>query len=259
MIEVFSSGGGTQSSAIAALIVQGRLPKPDITAIVDTGRERGTTWTYIDDVVSPALKAVGVEIHRVKYTDWGTKPEHGNNWLSHNGNTVLLPGFTDQSGGVGKLSGFCSDKWKKNVRDKWLSHTFGITRSKFRVWIGFSLNETRRALGMMSGDEWKDGLIRFPLIHDVPLRRHQAINECLKLGWPEPPRSTCYMCPNQLDDEWNAATPEELRLAAELERQIQAVDPFFWLHKSCTPIDQVDFTKEPDLFERACNSGGCFT
>jgi hypothetical protein len=36
MIEVFSSGGGTQSACISALIVQGLLPKPDIFAIADT-------------------------------------------------------------------------------------------------------------------------------------------------------------------------------------------------------------------------------
>jgi len=43
MIEVFSSGGGTQSISITALIIQGRLPKPDFTVIADTGREMPTT------------------------------------------------------------------------------------------------------------------------------------------------------------------------------------------------------------------------
>jgi hypothetical protein len=36
---LWSSGGGTQSTAIAVLILQGRLPKPDLAVIVDTERE----------------------------------------------------------------------------------------------------------------------------------------------------------------------------------------------------------------------------
>jgi len=43
MTEVFSTGGGTQSTAIAGLIVQGLLPKPEICVIADTGREMPTT------------------------------------------------------------------------------------------------------------------------------------------------------------------------------------------------------------------------
>jgi len=36
--QVWASGGGVQSTAIAALIVLGRLPKPDLAVIADTGR-----------------------------------------------------------------------------------------------------------------------------------------------------------------------------------------------------------------------------
>lgn len=261
MIEVFSSGGGTQSSAIAALIVQGRLPKPDIAAIVDTGMERGTTWSYMDEVVAPALKSVGVEMHRVYQKDWGYNPEHGKQWLSTSENTILMPGYTNQSGNdnPGKLPGFCSNEWKVRALNRFLSGEMSVKASSYRRWIGFSVNETKRALRMMDGEEYKAGKIRFPLIHDIPLRRHQAIAECIKMGWPEPPRSTCYVCPNQRNDEWSGATPKELELAAKLERDIQRADPFFWLHKSCIPIDKVDFSEEPDLFsERSCNSGVCF-
>lgn len=36
---VWSSGGGTQSSAIAVLILKRLLPRPDRAVIADTGRE----------------------------------------------------------------------------------------------------------------------------------------------------------------------------------------------------------------------------
>ncbi|WP_259474093.1 hypothetical protein, partial [Pseudomonas syringae] len=48
--QIWSSGGGTQSSAIAALICQGEL-SPDLSIIVDTEREMSTTWDYMDAVL----------------------------------------------------------------------------------------------------------------------------------------------------------------------------------------------------------------
>ena len=53
--QIWSYGGGTQSAAIAALIVSGKLPVPDVAVIADTGREVSSTWDYLRDVVQPAL------------------------------------------------------------------------------------------------------------------------------------------------------------------------------------------------------------
>ena len=41
---VWSSGGGTQSSAIGVLILKELLQRPDVALIVDTGRENPETW-----------------------------------------------------------------------------------------------------------------------------------------------------------------------------------------------------------------------
>ena len=70
MINFWKCGGGTQSAAIGALIIMGKLPKPELAAIVDTGREVKSTWEYYDNVLYPKLKAFGVEIHRVKASNY---------------------------------------------------------------------------------------------------------------------------------------------------------------------------------------------
>jgi len=263
MVEVFSSGGGTQSNCIASLIIQGKLPKPDLAVIADTGRECGTTWQYLNAVTLPALAGVGVEIHRVCCDEWGGHYAKDPNWLDPSGKTMILPTWTDETGNVGKMPGFCSSKWKNRVIQSFLSKTFGLTRSKVKMWIGFSMDETRRALRMMAGPEWEKGLIRFPMIHDVPMKRHHGIREVEKMGWPKPPRSRCWMCPNQADDEWKDLkenAPDEFAQAVAFEREMQAFDPCAWLHRSCTPLDQVDFTAEPTLFDAGgyCSSGMCF-
>lgn len=63
--QIWNNGGGTQSAAIAALIVTGQLPTPDLAVIADTGRERSSTWDYLNAYIAPALASVGVQIHRV--------------------------------------------------------------------------------------------------------------------------------------------------------------------------------------------------
>jgi 3'-phosphoadenosine 5'-phosphosulfate sulfotransferase (PAPS reductase)/FAD synthetase len=255
MKEIFSSGGGTQSAAIAALIVQGRLPRPDVVVIADTGYERATTWQYLDAVIRPELAKIGLEVHRVTQ-EWATA-----GLISTSGKTVLMPLFTSQTDETAKLPGYCSNEWKVRPVSRYLRNALGIESKDQKRWLGFSLDESRRALRMMGGDEYTAGKIRFPLIHDVPLRREQAIHVVQQMGWPTPPRSACYMCPNMSDDEWRGISPEELAKAAQLERQLQEHDPHVWLHKSCQPIATVDFNKPDEqgkLFERACSSGVCF-
>lgn len=262
-VNIFSHGGGTQSAAITALIVQGRLPKPDFVCIVDTGRERSSTWQYLNAVIRPALASVGLEVHRID-PGWASRPREQPDWMSHNGKTLLLPAFTNQTyGSVGKLSGFCSMRWKVETKNRYCREALGIPSNLQRNWIGFSLDESRRAARMMKGEEYLAGLIRFPLIQDIPLRRQQAITEVERMGWPTPPRSACWMCPNQGDDEWRDLKenhPAEFAAACALEIEVQQKDPFAWFHKSCVPLSEVDFTTKPDLFtDRACSSGGCFT
>ena len=261
MIEVFSSGGGTQSAAITALICQGRLPKPDICVIADTGYEMPTTWGYWDAVIVPNLARVGVEAERIPVS-YKITPEHGKDWQSHNGNTILLPMFTNKSGATGKLSGFCSSRWKVEVRDRYLRKIHNCRFSQTRKWVGFSFDEPKRIEAMMKGEEYQRGLIWFPLAspEGVCMRRDDSATLLKELGWPPAPRSRCYMCPNQSDWEWREVKrdwPEYFQKAVELEREILAVDPHAFLHQSCVPLDQVDFSYD-DMFSASCPSGVCF-
>lgn len=263
-LQVFSSGGGTQSCCIAALIVQGKLPHPDICVIADTGYENHRTWEYLYDVVMPELVAAGVEVHRIEAHEYAAPR---GNPKTHKGfaasGQLMIPAYTDMSGVVGKLSKlstYCSGAWKQEVVDRWLSKERGVTRSMMVKWIGFSRDEVKRVFRMAKGEEYQKGLIRFPLIHDVPTTRQEAINIVKAMGWPEPPRSRCYNCPNQNDHEWREikADQEMWPLAIQFERDFRLRDKHAFLHRSGKPIDEVDFTEEDDLFAGKCESGNCF-
>lgn len=255
--QVFSSGGGTQSCAIAALIVQGRLPKPDICVIADTGYENHRTWEYTDAIVAPALQDCGVEVCRILAADWASLWGKG---VFATSGQLMIPAYTDQSGVISKLSTYCSNAWKQEVVDRWLSKACGLTRSQFVKWIGFSRDEVKRVFRMAKGEEYLKGLIRFPLVRDVQTTRHEAIQIVADMGWPTPPRSRCWMCPNQNDHEWREikADVNMWASAVAFEDAFRLRDPHAFCHKSGKPLREVDFTEEDDLFAGKCESGGCF-
>jgi len=246
--QVWSCGGGTQSAAIAALIVQGRLPKPDIAAIVDTGRERSSTWEYMDGTIVPALSSVGVDMHRVPqegYAHWGLAKGESR--------SILLPMFTDE----GKLNAFCSNEWKRRVLQRWLrEHSV----DQCDVWIGISLDEMKRVRAPK--EKWYQE--RYPLIFDLkpPMRRGDCVKLVEQMGWPTPPRSSCWCCPNMGDREWRDVKenyPEDFEKAVQLEREIRRTDAGLWLHKRRIPLDMVDIESQLDMFDAAvCATGMCW-
>lgn len=98
----FSYGGGVQTVAIITLILEKKLPKPDIIVMADTGREVQTTFQYLNAIVQPAMEAIGLRVEIAGH-------EYSRNDLMKSGKT-LLPAFTRKNGGVGKLPTFCSNE-----------------------------------------------------------------------------------------------------------------------------------------------------
>jgi hypothetical protein len=251
-VQVWSCGGGTQSCAIAALIVQGKLPKPDYAVMADTGREVGSTWAYARSVLVPHLARVGVELKIVKSSDFATVDLYS----GAEGDTLTIPAFSNITGEPSKLPNYCTNEWKTRVIDRAL-RDWGM-REQYLKWIGFSIDEATRVMRMQASQP----NARFPLVERMMKRA-----DCVKLvkdsGWPTPPRSRCWMCPNQHDVEWRELKenrPIEFHQAVMLDHKIRETDPHAWLHKSCKPLDQIDFSKPLDAWDevRACDSGNCF-
>lgn len=241
---VWMYGGGRQSACIAALIIQGKLPRPDYAIIVDTGREKSSTWKYLREVVQPNLT---FKIHIVPKSDFTTVDL----WGGSDGDTILIPVYTNESGQIGKLRTFCSGKWKVEIAGRWLRKQ-GVL--KWCSWIGFSYDEPRRYIKMK---QQEGDYVRFPLVDDYPITAEQAVEIVKDMGWPEPPHSSCWMCPNMRDVEWTALTPIEFELACLLDEEIRLKDPHAFLHSSCLPLRQVKFTKTAEE-PRPCESGVCF-
>ena len=248
--QVWSSGGGVQSTAIAAMICAGKLPKPDLAVIADTGREYTPVFEYINAVVIPALWRSGVELHIAPHSLATVDL-----WSGKDGDTLVIPAFTDQAGQRGKLPKYCSQEWKTRVVQRFCRQ-HGITDAD--QWIGFTIDEMERMRVYREGASWQHV---YPLI-DARMTRGDCLALIERMGWPPPPRSACWMCPFRSDDEWRLMldeSPGDFQLAVDFERAAQKRDPNVFLHRSCKPLDTVDFEGEPDLFSKPCNAGGCFT
>lgn len=248
--QIWASGGGVQSTAIAALIVLGRLPKPDLAVIADTGREQSTTWSYMERVTAPALAAVGVNLQRVAAKDFATVDLYG----GADGESLLIPAFTNLSGDVGKLPAFCSNEWKQRVVRRWATQQ-GIEAAD--MWLGISTDEMVR-LTFPKGKKWRH---IFPLV-DQRLNRHECEVLVERMGWPKPPRSSCWMCPNHTQGEWRDIRdnkPDDWQAAVWFDREMRQRDPNAFLHPDCVPLDQADLSDQNGvLFGHACQSGHCF-
>lgn len=252
-IQLWSSGGGVQSAAIAVLILQGTLPKPDLCVIADTGREQASTWQYLRNYVQPAFCNIGLTVHKIRKEDWNAP-----DILAFNRKDILMPMFTDQNGKVGKMMTMCSTEWKQRPVRRFATQKFAS--SMFRVWMGMSFDEPRR-IKPTTEDKWQNW---YPLF-EMRLTRKDCINLVKDFGWPEPPQSSCWMCPNRRADQWKEMSinnSKEFLKAVTLEEEIREHDPHVYLHSYGVPLAQAVLMtppKEPTLFDtERCDSGQCF-
>jgi hypothetical protein len=248
-IEVWSCGGGTQSAAIAALIVQGQLPKPDLAVIVDTEREVSETWAYHDAVIRPELEKAGVELHRVPKSRYATVDLYGGS----NKDKLLIPAFTTFSGKVGKLPTYCSNEWKSRVVQRFCNERFPNAEG-FTIWLGISMDEMERM--RFARGKWQ---YSHPLV-DQRMRRADCVSLVHAMGWPTPPRSRCWMCPNQRSSEWRDLRenhPADWDKAVAFEKDLNGGAETFALHSSGQPLSELA-DDHPDLFGGDCMSGMCF-
>ena len=253
---VWSCGGGTQSAAIAVLIIQGKLPRPDLSVISDTGREASETWLFFDKFMYPQLKDAGVILHRIPHSFDGDGLNTVDLFSGKKKKTIVLPMYTlKQRGQVeGMLPKYCSNEWKSRPVRRFIRNQ-ELTSGE--IWIGFSSDEVNRMRGNDLRQKWTH---TYPLI-DLRMTRGDCVKLVEDMGWGIPPRSACWMCPYRNDQEWLMIKgTEDFDKAVALEKELQKSDPDVFFHNSCEPLTEVNFNEnQTDLFGKPCTSGMCFT
>jgi len=244
---IHSYGGGVQSAAIAVLVVQGRLPRPERIVMADTGREASLTWRYLDQHIQPMLAAVGLSVevapHSLSTVD-----------LYATSGKPLIPAFTAEGG---KLPNYCSVEWKRRVVERWLRQQgYGPKRAVVQ-WLGISTDEVHRAKSGASA--W--AAVEHPLL-SLGMSRSDCVREVERAGLPTPPRSSCWMCPYRSDAEWmllRDGRDGDWDKAVALDAEIRtSSDGGLFLHRSKKPLPEAGLRGDgqADLFD-VCEEGRC--
>ena len=265
--QVLSYGGGRQTVAMLELVRQGKLPRPDRIVIADTGREKQSTWDYLEEVGQSIAAACGLVVEiaprSLAYVDM----------YGHNGD-LLLPVYTP----TGKLPAFCSSEWKGSVVNRYMKLTaLGYTPSDvqamsneearqqikrtapgFVSWIGFALDERNR----IKGREGRS----FPLV-DLGLTKHDCIDIIKRAGLPLPPPSSCFMCPHMSNEQWRHVRdeyPDQFEQACQIDEDVRENNLLttglgVWLHHSRVPLREADLSSsDRKEASRQCGLGMCF-
>lgn len=235
-VMIMSFGGGVQSWGYAAMVARGGMPCPGFGVMINTGRECRSTWDYFE----AHKNALPFPVHIV---DIGT-PEI---FYENGKQDCLLPAYFTG----GKLPVFCSGKWK---RDEFRSYLRGIGIDDADVIFGISIDEFSRA--RTSGLKWLRNV--YPLV-DARITRGDCITAAVEFFGERPPRSRCWMCPNQNRDDWLSLPDDELEMAADVERQINARG--LYLTRQCIPLRESVATMRYQLefeFNDECDGGYCY-
>lgn len=255
MVRVLSLGGGVQSTAIAILIAQGRLPKPDLVVIVDTSRERESTWRYLGEYTEPLFRSMDIPFARIRTRDYLLdRPDEVP--IVECGR-VLIPAFIQHPGGAkGKMRGYCSGRWKERVFKRYLR---SLGMNLVEVWIGISQDESRRR--RESGLAWYRH--RYPLLA-LNLSRNDCHGIIREYKWPQPLKSSCWMCPHMRAPEWvemQRNYPADFEAACRLDEHMRTINPRAYLTVKCRPLrDGVDtFARQECLELSGCGAGFCFS
>lgn len=234
-IHIISLGAGVQSSTMALMAACGEItPMPTCAIFADTGDEPYWVYNWLDKLE----RMLPFPVHRVM--------SHHGPLLKNlfRGNHSQIPAF--KPGSMGKRQ--CSNHWKiRPIRKKARSLSHRVI-----MWIGITTDEISRVKD--SGMQWL--VNRHPLIELEMSRRH-----CMK--WlssrsiPSPRKSACFYCPYHSTKEWR-----EIKSDEELWTRVVSVDKMMnergeFLHSSCKPLPEVDFSTEEDrgqlnLFNNEC-------
>lgn len=263
-IDVLSLGAGTQSSAMALMAAHGDLPRPDYIIFSDTGWEPQHVYDWLDKL-EKELNKFDLEVIRVSggniYEDTLQAIETGERAPS-------LPYYTKntETGEKGMVMRQCTQDYKIAPINRKVRELLGYkprqrVKETVHMWRGITTDEIAR----VKPSQTKLIVFDHPLF-DKGMDRLDAINYVRDKMGEIPPASSCVGCPFHSADVWldiKQNHPEEWKQAVEFDKKIRNHPKFrdeLYLHKSCKPLDEVDFQEDQvtfgDLFDDFDNE--CF-
>ncbi|MER9768947.1 hypothetical protein NKJ09_23115 [Mesorhizobium sp. M0189] len=235
---------------MALMAAHGEIgPMPDCGIFADTGWEPAHVYEHLDRLE----KLLPFPVYRVSAGN--LRDEIASVRPTGKFLKIDIPAFVSNNGKPGGLvNRSCTRDFKIDPIRRKVRELLGIAGKRspkeavVEQWIGISIDEVIR---MKPGREaWQ--VSRWPLIE-----KRMARSDCLRWmdrnGYPEPKKSSCIGCPFHSDAEWRALSKEEFADAVEVDRRLRdttrgiaRTKGELFLHRTCKPLDEVDFSTAED-------------
>lgn len=262
-VHIISLGAGVQSSTLALMAAAGEVtPMPVAAIFADTQAEPKAVYRYLLWLTESGLLPFPVYLVTAGNlrTQIAAKRPTGQ-FLK-----VDIPAYVQSSNGdVALLNRSCTRDFKIDPIRRKVRELVGIAGKASPdhpvvcQWIGISWDEALRM--KPSREPWQE--MRWPLI-EKRMTRQDCLRWLENRGYPKPPKSSCTFCPYHNDAQWRSLTPAEFADAVEVDRLLRSKPPqeyrskgVLYLHRSCKPLDQVDFSTEEErgqlnMFNNEC-------
>lgn len=211
-LELVSWGGGVQSTAIAILVEQGRLPRPDAWLWADTGDEPEAVYEHVQKW-QPRLNAIAPFIVVRK---GGKMPRLGDAVISKamkgTGSNTLPFYLPTATGSPTVTPRGCTFNYKREPLDRAAANLVKkLGADGFRWWLGISRDEMQRMkVGMYHPliEGFDGGWLKPPLTRDDCVR-------IIALAGETAPRSSCVFCPFRTMHEWSVLSESDRARVSE--------------------------------------------
>ena len=264
-LRVLSLGAGVQSSTLALMIEKGEIPMVDCAIFADVKGEPQEVYKWLDWLETQ----LSYPVYRVTWRDLKQDILDASEG-TYKAFTAPFFSKNKETGKKRMLMRQCTNDYKVQPITQKVRELIGLKKgekrkkgTKVEMIMGISLDEVFRQkpnrLPYIE-NQW-------PLI-EKKLRREDCVKWMESYGYGKPPRSACTFCPFHNDKEWqqikeNKAEWDEVvrmdRAIRDQERHKNKDNEFtadeLFLHRSCQPIDEVDFdksTNQLDFFNEEC-------
>ncbi len=258
-MKVIALGMGMQSTALYLMSSMGEFERADYAVFSDPGAEHKDTYKLLDWLLDWKDKNNGIPLIINKKQNLlndvlNQQNLYGGKWAS-------IPAFSESGGMVRRQ---CTNDYKILPVIKSMREIYGLKKHKrmplTEMWLGITIDEAQR----MKVNQNPRIINRYPFL-ELMMNRSDCRYFMEKNGFPIPVKSACVFCPYHSNSMWKDMKKEndlawEIILSVDKairDSSQRGESDKLYLHRSCKPIDEIDFDENQiDMFDNECD-GHC--